>query len=47
MTIDANFIPDENLNEGKEVISRVIKPQINYKGNLIQPAQVEVAQGVN
>ena len=47
MKVDANFIPDETLDEGKEIISRVIKPQINYKGNLIQPAQVEVAQGVN
>ncbi len=47
MTVDANFIPDENLDEGKEIISRVIKPQINYQGKLIQPAQVEVAQGVN
>ena len=47
MTVDANFIPDENLDEGKEIISRVIKPQINYKGKLIQPAKVEVAQGIN
>ena len=47
MTVDANFMPDENLDEGVEVISRVIKPQVNYKGKLIQPAQVEVAQGVN
>ena len=47
MTIEANFIPDENLDEGKEIISRVIKPQINYKGKLMQPAKVEVAQGIN
>ena len=45
--MDVNFIPDENLDEGVEIISRVIKPQVNYKGKLIQPAQAEVAQGVN
>jgi hypothetical protein len=46
MTVEARFIPDENLKDGEEIITRVIKPQINYKDTLIQAAQVEVAQGI-
>ena len=46
MNINAHFAPDENLNEGESVISRVIKPQINYKNKLIQVAEVEVRQGI-
>ena len=41
----ANFIPDDSLNPGERVISRIIKPQVNYKGKMIQAAQIEVAQG--
>ena len=46
MTVEARFIPDKNLKEGEEIITRVIKPQVNYKDTLIQAAQVEVAQGI-
>ena len=46
MNINAHFVPDENLNEGESVISRVIKPQINYNNVLIQVAEVEVRQGI-
>lgn len=45
MNLQANFVIDENLKEGESFITRVIKPQINYKGKLIQAAQVEVSQG--
>ena len=45
MNLQANFVIDENLQEGESVITRIIKPQINYKGKLIQAAQVEVSQG--
>lgn len=44
MNLQANFVVDENLNEGESIITRIIKPQINYKGKLIQAAQVEVSQ---
>jgi len=43
--IVANSIPDENLKEGEEIITKIIKPQINYKGVMIQSAQVEVSVG--
>ncbi len=39
-----NFITDENLAEGKRIISAVIKPQVNFNGILIQRAQVDVSQ---
>lgn len=43
--IVANSIPDDNLKEGEEIITKIIKPQINYKGVMIQSAQVEVSVG--
>ena len=46
MTIQAHFVVDENLKDGETIIKRVIKPQINFNENLIQVAEVEVAQGV-
>lgn len=45
MNLQATFIEDENFNDGESIITRIIKPQINYKGKLIQAAQVEVSQG--
>jgi len=45
MNLQATFIEDENLTEGESIITRIIKPQINYKGKLIQAAQIEVSQG--
>lgn len=45
MNIDViNFITDENLTEGRKIITSVIKPQVNYNGVLIQRAQVNVSQ---
>jgi hypothetical protein len=41
-----NSIPDENLENGIDVITKVIKPQVNYKDKMIQMAQVEVNVGV-
>jgi len=45
MNLQANFVTDDNLKEGESTITRVIKPQINFKGKLIQAAQVEVSVG--
>ena len=45
MNLQANIILDENLKPEESIITRIIKPQINYKGKLIQVAQVEVSQG--
>ncbi len=43
--IISNSIPDENLEAGSEIISKVIKPQVNYKDKMIQTAQIEVSVG--
>ena len=45
MNIDViNFIDDESLEENKKIITKIIKPQVNHNGVLIQRAQVEVSQ---
>lgn len=46
MKVTANFLEDENLPEGKQVITGIIKPQINYKGKMIQSAQITVSQNI-
>lgn len=45
MKVNANFILDEELESGEQIITRIIKPQVNYKGVMIQAAQIEVSQG--
>jgi hypothetical protein len=45
MNIDViNFVEDDTLESGKKIISKIIKPQVNFNGILIQRAQVEVSQ---
>lgn len=45
MNLDViNFLEDENLEKGKKIITKIIKPQVNFNGVLIQRAQVEVSQ---
>ncbi len=45
MNIDViNFVEDDTLESGKKIISKIIKPQVNFNGTLIQRAQVEVSQ---
>lgn len=45
LNVTANFIPSENIETGKREITRVIKPQVNYNGKIIQAAQIEVSVG--
>lgn len=42
----ANFNDDEEIEEGKRIITAIIKPQINYKGQMIQAAQITVSQNI-
>lgn len=44
MKAAVTFITDETLKEGERIITKIIKPQINYKGEMIQAAQIEVSQ---
>jgi uncharacterized coiled-coil protein SlyX len=45
MNVTANFIPSDKIEKGKRIITRVIKPQVNFKGKMIQAAQIEVSVG--
>lgn len=46
MKVVANFVSDETLGEGEQKITGIIKPQINYKGKMIQSAQITVSQNL-
>lgn len=43
--IVASSIPDDNLKKGEEIITRIVKPQVNFNDKMIQAAQVEVSVG--
>jgi hypothetical protein len=43
MKVTANFIPNEDIEEGKQIITRIIKPQVNFNNEMIQAAQIEVS----
>ena len=43
--IVVNSIPDKNLEKGSEVITKILIPQVNYNGVMIQTAQIEVSVG--
>ena len=45
LTMEARFIPDDALAPGQRVISKVIAPQVNYRGALVRMAEVEVSLG--
>ena len=46
MKVTANFIEDDSIEEGKQIITGIIKPQINYQGKMIQAAQITVSQNL-
>lgn len=46
MKVTANVVDDENIPEGKQIITGIIKPQINYHGRMIQSAQITVSQNL-
>lgn len=46
MKVTANIVDDENIPEGKQIITGIIKPQINYQGKMIQSAQITVSQNL-
>lgn len=43
---NTDFVDDEMLKEGERIITKIIKPQINYKGQMIQSAQIQVSQNI-
>ena len=46
MNINARIIETKELSSGEKKITRVIKPHIKYKNEVIQGAEVEVSQGI-
>ena len=46
MNAKAVFVPDESLEEGASVIQSVQKPQVNYRGKMIQAASITVGQNI-
>jgi hypothetical protein len=44
MKVTANFIEDEDIEAGKQIITGIVKPHIHYKGVMIQSAQIPVSQ---
>lgn len=46
MKVSPTFNDDESIEYGKRIITGITKPQINYKGQMIQPAQIMVSQNI-
>lgn len=46
MKVNADFVIDEKMEEGKRIITAVTKPQVNYKGEMIQKATITVSQNI-
>lgn len=44
MRAAVTFISDESLSGDVQIITRIIKPQVNFKQEMIQAAQIEVSQ---
>ena len=45
MKVSAKFKTDDTLKRGEQIITRIIKPQVNYNNVIIQEGQVEVSVG--
>lgn len=46
MKVIASFVSDETLAGGEQKITGVAKPQVNFKGKMIQSAQITVSQNL-
>ena len=46
LTVEAKFFPSDELKAGEKIITKVIKPQINYKGILVFQSKIEVTEGI-
>lgn len=44
--IVTSSIPDENLEKGSEIITKILIPQVNFNDKMIQTAQIEVSVGM-
>ena len=46
MRVNADFVINEELEDGKRIITGITKPQVNYKGEMIQKASITVSQNI-
>jgi hypothetical protein len=46
LNASVSFKEDGTIGKGFKIITRIIKPQVNYHGVMIQPAQLEVSQNI-
>jgi len=44
MRANVEFVNDDEMEDGKRIITLVTKPQVNYKGEMIQKATITVSQ---
>lgn len=44
MKVEARFVDDPNIPKGEEIITDILRPQIGYRGQVIQVAKVEVGK---
>ena len=44
MQVEARFVDNPNIPKDEEIITDVLKPEIKYKGEVIQVAKVEVGK---
>lgn len=44
MRANVEFVIDEEIEEGKRIITLVTKPQVNYRGEMIQKASITVSE---
>ena len=45
LIVEAEFTIDESLSEGERIITRVKKPEVRFKGEVIQVGKITVSQG--
>lgn len=43
---DVDFVSDDSLNPGEQIIKAVNRPQVNFKGVMVQKANIVVAQNL-
>lgn len=43
---DVDFVTDDSLKQGEQIIKTVNRPQVNFKGVMIQKANIIVAQNL-
>lgn len=46
MKVIAEFVHNEDLEEGQQIITGITKPQVNYNGIMIQAARITVSQNI-